>query len=208
MAGGDTTYSAALIDSAGCFTDTAFVDVIIKTLPAVNAGPDQILPYNSMFTINPIYGNNIVSYEWSPADSLTCVACPITSGTALQSQQFCIKVTSDSGCVAKDVINIFIECKYANLLMPSAFTPNKDGKNDMFYPLTRGIKMVKKFTVFNRYGQAVFEKLNFLPNNKLLGWDGKFKGIDQNADSFVYVMETICDLGEIISRNGSFLLLR
>ena len=191
----NTTYTAAIIDSAGCFTDTAFVDVIVKTLPVVNAGPDQILPYNSFFTINPIYGSNVVSYEWSPADSLSCVNCPITSGTALQSQQYTIKVTSDSGCVSKDNINIFIECKYANLLMPSAFTPNRDGKNDIYYPLTRGIKTVKKFIVYNRYGQAVFERSDFLPNNKLLGWDGKFKGIDQTPDTYVYTLETICDLG-------------
>ena len=204
----NTTYTAALIDSAGCFTDTAFVDVITKTLPAVNAGPDQIVPYNSFFTINPLYGGNVVSYEWSPPDSLSCTICPITSGIALQSEQYTIKVTSDSGCVSKDLINIFIECKYANLLMPSAFTPNKDGRNDIFYPMTRGIKTVKKFTVYNRYGQQVFERTNFLPNNRLLGWDGKFKGIDQTPDTYVYIMETICDLGEIISRNGSFILLR
>ncbi len=204
----NTTYTAALIDSAGCFSDTTFIDVITKSLPLVNAGADKVLPYNSMFTINPIYSNNVISYDWSPADSLNCSTCPITTGTALQSQQFTIKVTSDSGCISKDFINIFIECKYANLLMPSAFTPNKDGKNDFYYPLTRGIKMVKKLTIFNRYGQAVFERTNFLPNNRQLGWDGKYKGIDQNADSFVYVMETVCELGEIISRKGSFLLLR
>ncbi|MCY7291034.1 MAG: PKD domain-containing protein [Ferruginibacter sp.] len=204
----NTTYTAALTDSVGCFSDTTFVDVIVKSLPNVNAGPDQILPYNTMFTLTPTYGSNIVSYEWSPAVSLTCATCPITNGTALQSQLYNIKVTSDSGCVARDAVNIFIECKYANLLMPSAFTPNKDGKNDIYYPLTRGIKMVKKMTVFNRYGQAVFERSNFLPNNQLLGWDGKYKGIDQNADTFVYILETVCELGEIISRKGSFLLLR
>lgn len=204
----NTTYSATISDSAGCFSDTAFVDVIVKSLPFVNAGADQILPYSTLFTINPLYGNNIVSYEWFPGDSLNCSICPITSGIALRSQQFTIKVTSDSGCVAKDDINIFIECKNANLLMPSAFTPNNDGKNDLYYPLTRGIKMVKKFTVFNRYGQAVFEKTNFLPNNRALGWDGKYNGIDQNADTFVYMLETVCELGEVISRKGSFLLLR
>ena len=204
----NTTYTAALTDSAGCFSDTTFVDVIIKTLPTVTAGPDQILPYNSMLTLTATYGSNIVSFDWFPADSLTCSTCPIASGTALQSQQYVIKVISDSGCVSKDIINIFIECKYANLLMPTAFTPNRDGKNDIFYPLTRGIKTVKKFIVYNRYGQQVFEKADFLPNSRLNGWDGKFKGIDQTPDTYVYLLETICDLGEIISRKGSFLLLR
>ena len=204
----NTTYTATLTDSVGCFSDTTFVDVIIKTLPIVTAGPDQILPYNSMFTLTATYGSNIFSYDWLPADSLTCSTCPIASGTALQSQQYVINVISDSGCVSKDIINIFIECKYANLLMPTAFTPNRDGKNDIFYPLTRGIKTVKKFIVYNRYGQQVFEKADFLPNTRLNGWDGKFKGIDQTPDTYVYLLETICDLGEIISRKGSFLLLR
>ena len=204
----NTTYTAVLTDSVGCFSDTTTIDIIVKSLPQVNAGPDKIFSYNSIFTISPNFSSNVVSYSWSPAGTLSCVACPITSGVALNSMQYTIKATSDSGCVTKDDITIFVECKYANLLMPSAFTPNKDGLNDIYYPLTRGIKTVKRFVIYNRYGQMVFDAKNFVPNERSFGWNGKLNGLDQSAGTYVYMLEAICDLGEIISKKDSFLLLR
>ena len=203
-----TTYTATLTDSVGCFTDITSVNIILKSLPQVNAGPDKILPYNSMFTINPVYSSNVISYLWMPNRLLSCATCPVTSGIALSTQQYTIKATSDSGCVSKDDVTIFVECKYANLLMPSAFTPNQDGLNDIFYPITRGIKLVKRFAVFNRYGQQLFEAKNFVPNDKSFGWNGKLNGFDQSPGSYVYMLETICDIGETIFKKDSFLLLR
>ena len=204
----NTTYTAILTDSVSCFSDTTTIDIIVKSLPQVNAGPDRILPYNSMFSISPSYSSNVVSYSWTPAGILSCLTCPIPSGVALKSVQYNIKVTSDSGCVTKDDITIFVECKYANILMPSAFTPNRDGLNDIYYPMTRGIKTVKRFAIYNRYGQQVFEAKNFSPNDKSFGWNGKLNGIDQSSDTYVYLLETICDLGDLISKKDSFVLLR
>ena len=203
-----TTYMATLTDSAGCFSSTTSVAVIVKTIPTVNAGPDRILPYNTAFTITPLYSNNVRSYLWSPANLLSCATCATPNGTALQAQTYTIQVSSDSGCVAKDTINIFIECKYANLLMPSAFTPNRDLQNDLYYPLARGISIIKRFSIFNRYGQLIFEVKNFKPNDKAWGWDGKFKGQDQSTDSYVYFLEAVCDAGGTILKKDSFILLR
>jgi gliding motility-associated-like protein len=204
----NTSYFATLTDSAGCFSNTTTVDIIVKSLPIVNAGPDQVLPYNSPFTISPSYTANVISYEWIPSVNLTCTICPITSGIALETETFAIKVTSDSGCVAKDTVTIFVECKYANILLPTAFSPNRDGKNDIYYPITRGIKSITKFSVFNRYGQLLYQARDLKPNQKTMGWDGKYKGIEQEAGAYVYILEVICDLGEIITKKDSFLLLR
>ncbi len=204
----NTTYTALLADSAGCFNSSTTVDVIVKSLPQVNAGPDRVLPYNSPFTLSPIYSSNVISYEWSPAEALNCSTCQTPSGTALDAITYNIKVTSDSGCVAKDDISIFVECKYANLLLPSAFSPNRDRINDVYAPITRGIKSITKFAVFNRYGQLMYDAKNFIPNDKNVGWDGRRNGIDQTPGAYMFVMEAICDLGEIIQKQGSFLLLR
>ena len=92
--------------------------------------------------------------------------------------------------------------------MPSAFTPNRDGLNDFYYPLTRGIKTIKRFAIFNRYGQQLFEAKNFTPNERSIGWNGKLNGIDQSPGSYVFMLEAICDLGGIISKKDSFLLLK
>jgi gliding motility-associated-like protein len=203
-----TTYLATLTDSAGCFSSTASVDVIVKTLPTVDAGADRTYPYNTPFTLAPLYSNNVRSYLWSPANTLSCANCATPNGTALEAQTYYIEVKSDSGCVAKDTINILIECKYANLLMPSAFTPNRDLQNDLYYPLARGISKIKRFAIFNRFGQLIFEVKNFKPNDKAWGWDGRFKGQDQSPDTYVYFLEAVCDVGGTIIKKDSFILLR
>jgi gliding motility-associated-like protein len=204
----NTTYTALLSDSTGCFTSTASVDVIIKTIPQVEAGPNRVLPYTSPFTISPTYSSNVQLYEWTPAGNLNCTTCATPSGVADKGQTFTIKVTSDSGCVNQDNITISVECKYANLFMANAFSPNRDGKNDLYFPQTKGIKLIKRFTIFNRYGQKVFDAKNANPNEVNFGWNGKFNGVEQPADAYVFILEATCDLGEIITKKDSFLLLR
>ena len=204
----NTNYVALLQDSANCFTSSATVNVIAQPLPTVNAGANIVVPYNTSFTIAPQYSSNVIIYQWLPTTNLNCNTCSITTGTALNTQTYIIKATSNNGCVAKDTLTVFVECKNANLFVPNAFTPNTDGLNDVFYAQTRGIKTIKLFEVYNRYGQKLFSVKNGLPNNKQFGWDGSWNGIPQLPDSYVYILEVICDLGENISKKASFLLLK
>lgn len=203
-----TTYTALLQDSFGCFNSSASVTVFIKTLPLVDAGPDKILPYNSPFTIAPVYSSNVATYLWTPSANINCSNCASPRGVALTSETYFIKVVSDSGCVATDSIRIAIECKYANLLMPSAFTPNNDNLNDFYYPITRGIKTILKFSIYNRAGQIIFQSQNFQPNIKTLGWDGSYKGSKLPSKAFVYILEALCESNEKLIKSGSFILLR
>lgn len=203
-----TSYIVTLTDSAGCFSSTANINVIVKTTPAVNAGPDKTYPYNTNFTITPLYSDNINLYEWTPAALLNCSNCANPRGAAVSLQTYTIKVTSDSGCVASDSVVIGIECKYANLQMPTAFSPNNDALNDFYFPLTRGIKTVTTFVIYNRLGQLVFEAKNFPPNTSSFGWNGKYRGVNQPAGAYTYILGAVCEGGQVISKSGSILLLR
>jgi gliding motility-associated-like protein len=203
-----TTYTATLQDSTGCFTKTVPIQVNLKTLPKVDAGPDKFYPYNSTFMISPMYSPNVIRYEWTPLGTLDCTICPIVNGRALDKQTYFIKATSDSNCVATDSLTIYVDCKDANIHMPTAFTPNDDNINDTYYPLTRGIKNIKKLVIFNREGKIVFSKVNFLPNIKTLGWDGKMNGTKQKMDGYVYILEATCDTGRDVGLNGMVTLIR
>ncbi len=203
-----TTYTATLTDSAGCFTSKADIVVHVKRAPTVDAGPDKTYPYNSNYTLTPIYSNNISFYNWTPANFLSCSNCAFPDGVATLTTKYLIQVVSDSGCIAKDSVKIFVDCKNANILMPNAFTPNSDGRNDYYFPLTRGIKTILKFFIYNRDGKLVYQANNFPPNNKSFGWDGKLKGIDQSTSVFVYYVEALCDVGEKLSAKGSVVLIR
>ncbi len=203
-----TIYNAMLTDSAGCFTDSLEVLVTVKPLPLADAGPNRSLPYYSAFSLMPVYSNDVRSYSWSPAGSLDCSSCPNPNGIASATQTFTVTVTSQNGCVSSDKVTIFVECNGANILLPTAFSPNNDNLNDFYYPITRGIKKLLRFSVYNRQGQKLYEATDIEPNQKLKGWDGKLKGIDQPVTTYIYELLCLCDLGETIAKKGSFMLLR
>lgn len=203
-----TQYQVALTDSVGCFSDTATINVGIKSLPVVDAGPSAIYPYNSLFNFQPTYSANVNSYNWSPPNLLNCTNCPIPTGRNEYSQTYTVTVTSDSGCIAKDTVTILVDCKDAYLLMPTAFSPDNNGLNDYYYPSTRGVSIIKNFIVYNRLGQLVYQAKNFSPNDKRFGWDGRFKGEPQPNGAYVFMLEALCDAGQTLTRKGSFILLK
>ncbi len=204
----DTNYLVTLSDSAGCYTSDATVKIRTYPQPTVNAGPDRVLSYNSPFTISPIYSNDVNNYLWTPSNYLNCSNCAIPSGVADSTRTFIVSARNANNCVAKDTIKIMIECAYANLYMASAFSPDNISVKKYYYPQTRGIKMINRFAVFNRYGEVIYEIKNAQPNIRYNGWDGKFKGVEQITGGYVYMLDATCEKGELLSKKGSFLLIR
>jgi gliding motility-associated-like protein len=201
-------YTATLTDSTGCFSSNVEVSIVAKTLPIVNAGPDRTLPYLSSFTIAATYGNNVSSYLWSPATDLSCTNCVNPTGIAKNSQTYTVKATSDSGCVAKDDVTIFVECNNSTVFVPNAFSPNNDRKNDLFSVFARGVKRIKSFSIYNRMGQLLYQIQNVKPNEQKNGWDGNYKGLPQPQAVYVYSLEVECDKGNSIAFKNSFVLVR
>jgi gliding motility-associated-like protein len=105
-------------------------------------------------------------------------------------------------------MNIFILCDQANLMMPTAFTPNNDGLNDVFYPLSKGIRIINKFSIYNRYHKLIFERKNFEPNYRQMGWDGKSNQQLLDADTYIYAIEATCNYGKLVTKTGTVILIR
>ncbi|SHM05973.1 PKD domain-containing protein [Chitinophaga sp. CF418] len=86
--------------------------------------------------------------------------------------------------------------------IPSAFSPNRDGVNDVF--LVKGFGIEKfNMKIYNRWGQMVFET-----NSALIGWDGSYKGAVQAMDAYAYVINVQFSDGTTATKNGSVTLLR
>ena len=89
------------------------------------------------------------------------------------------------------------------MYVPTAFTPNKDGKNDFLHPILRGIKEIHYFKIFNRWGQLLFERNIGQP-----GWDGSFKGMPQQTQVVVWILECVGVDGVVYVQKGTSALLR
>lgn len=109
--------------------------------------------------------------------------------------------TSIFGC--KDTANAKVNSLILPLWdVPNAFTPNGDGKNDVFYVNAYGVDLMD-FRVFNRFGQLIFESAN--PS---FGWDGTFKGVPQPMDAYAYTLLIKFSDGKQIKSSGNITLIR
>ncbi|MGN6569480.1 MAG: T9SS type B sorting domain-containing protein, partial [Flavipsychrobacter sp.] len=113
-----------------------------------------------------------------------------------------LSVTTEYGCTSTDSILIHAE-PCCDVYFPNAFTPNGDGKNDIFRPLSNGRQQVKNFRVANRWGQIMFETVD-----QHTGWDGKFGGVPQDMGSYYYYIEYECANGKTYTKKGEVVLVR
>jgi gliding motility-associated-like protein len=107
-----------------------------------------------------------------------------------------------------DEVVINVLCDQSQLFIPNTFSPNGDGENDVFYPRGIGLKNIKSFRIYSRWGELVYERKNILLNEASSAWDGTFKGNLLNPDVFVYVVEAVCDGGELMTWKGDVSLIR
>jgi gliding motility-associated-like protein len=133
-------------------------------------------------------------YQWDNG----VVSAPLTvsaAGTYI--------VTANSPCgILKDTITVkTIDCDCVPML-PNAFTPNGDGRNDLFEAKARCAVKLVQMTVYNRYGQRIFE------SNGIKGWDGNFKGKKAETGVYCYYLTYTDQLGKTATLKGDVTLLR
>ena len=83
--------------------------------------------------------------------------------------------------MGKDSVVVKIKDCMEGFFVPSAFTPNNDGKNDIFRPLIFGNVKQYQFTIYNRWGQIVFRTKEIGK-----GWDGNLGGVLQDPNVFTW----------------------
>lgn len=199
-----TSYILTVRDTLGCpkpWRDT----VLVKVVPPVIAfaGNDTNVLVNTPFQLNATGGT---TYAWSPAIGLSNpnIANPVaTLGADVEAIIYKVKVGIPEGCYSEDNISIKVFKTGPEIFVPSAFTPNNDGKNDILRAITVGMKSFTYFKIFNRWGQLLFSTTE--PER---GWDGKSGGIDQPGGTFVYVAEAVDYLGRHVVKKGTVVLIR
>ena len=204
----DTTIEyTVIITQNQCFSDTLTQKVTVHEWPTINVGPDHTGFPGTEYQINAIV-TNANNIKWTPSTWLSCDDCLDPVATLERTITYTATVTSEGGCTAKDDLTIKVICDNAMLFIPNTFTPNGDGNNDVFFPVGSGIKNINRFTVYNRWGQVMFEMKDFKPNDFRYGWDGRFKGDPLTPDVYVYYIDAICTLDERVFLKGDISLIR
>jgi len=164
--------------SAPPCSDTVVLHVVVNPAPNVNAGQDTTINSGVQITL---HGSGGPSYSWSPSATLNNPNIANPLATPYNTTTYTLTVTDSLGCSSIDAV--IISVNPGALFVPNIFSPNGDGENDILYVYGSSIK-VMKFSVFNRWGEKVFES-----NLRTNGWDGNYKGKPCDAGVFVYHLE-------------------
>lgn len=199
-----TAYTLTVFDVKGCPKpgyDTVIVNVMPKIRPY--AGNDTLIVVGQPLQLNAEGG---VSYLWTPPTGLNnpSIKNPVgIYGAEIDSVRYMVRVFNEIGCSDSAFVSVTVFKTNPYVFVPSAFTPNGDGRNDVIRPIAVGVQRINYFRIFNRWGQMVFQTTT---NQK--GWDGKISGTPQGSNVFVWMVSAIDYLGKPIFLKGTVTLIR
>jgi gliding motility-associated-like protein len=194
------TYYALLSNKDGCSITTAKQDILIDKPILGIRYPVQYAVVDLPFTLQAReFGATVV---WKPGIKLDNAGIANPVFTSSSDQLYTIEITTTTGCVTVDTQEVKI-VPHVDIYVPTAFTPNKDGLNDVLRPTLMGIKELLYFKIFNRWGQLLFET-----KTPFAGWDGKINGAFQSTQVFVWLAEGIGVDNKRYMRKGTSTLVR
>ena len=204
----NTTYTVVGSDTHGCFKDSVKITINVHDLPTVTAGPDIQIQGGVPYQLTAIASSDVRTWVWSPGNELSCITCPSPLVTPKMETAYTIKVTNDWGCIASDTLLVKLHCTMGNVYIPDAFTPNNDGRNDIFYISGTGVKNIRYLRIYDRWGGVMFQKTNFGIDDRSSAWDGRLNGETVASGSYVYLAELECSSGEKFIRKGTVTVIR
>ena len=197
-------YSVYVTDSYNC-KDTAVV--IIPNVNDVLSAAFETNPSTNLYTENPITITIVPNSGWTLNDGYLSTGDSIhTLGIIYTFQQagdytVTYYFTSTHGCVDIVIYNIQI-LDYPTLYIPNSFTPNNDGKNDVFMAEGTFINSFQ-MDIYDRWGNLVTTLEDLTAS-----WNGYFKGKEAPVDVYVYKATAIDINGKQLSYKGQINLIR
>lgn len=151
----------------------------------------------------------ITRYAWTSGNDslLSCRDCPAPWAKPLDQTTVYLRAFDQSGCPADALLNILVEKDFP-VRVPTGFTPNMDGNNDLLVVHGMPGVTIARFQVFDRWGELVYENFDFPVNESLIGWDGTHRGEELNGGAFVWQLEAILPDGSRERYHGQTALIR
>jgi gliding motility-associated-like protein len=180
-----TIYSVIGSDGNQC-NDTATVSIVVSKKPTANAGSDiAILKGTTVHLNGSVTGEN-VSYRWTPEYAMLGSQTLSPSVSPDRDTSYILEVISDAGCGSDiDTVRVTI---FKEIQIPNAFSPNRDGKNDLWNIAGLNSYPKAELVVFDRYGREIMRSSNYKP------WDGTKNGQPLPTATYYFVIDL---------RNGS-----
>ncbi len=181
-------YLAELEDASGCKISEE-VAVLGPPELLVDLGEDITIHLGDETEIQAIYNSGNVQLTWAPIDTIETDVFDVSP--IISTLYSVIAFDTLTKCTATDEVFVWVD-KRRDVFVPNVFSPNDDGRNDIFYPFGgKDVMEIASFQIFARNGMLVYSRSHFLPNDPNQGWDGQVNGKLMNTGVFVYQMEVV-----------------
>jgi gliding motility-associated-like protein len=199
---GPGTYQVRLdvLTTTACLNKSMTKTLNLEVMNVV-ATADQEIDAGQTVQLNVAGGGS--SFTWSPPAGLTSTNIANPVAKPVMTTTYKVVVRNDAGCSDSDYVVIKVR-PIPGIYMPTAFTPNNDGLNDVIRPIVSKEFSLQGFSIFNRWGERVF-----FTTLRDVGWDARIKGAIQDAGVFVWhILATDDRTGKKIDMKGTFVIIR
>lgn len=192
-------YYVTVNDNCNRFYSDSIKITLIDKKPSIGAD----LSICKKETVQLKAKGNFVSYTWSPAYNINSTTSQSVIVNPEITTVYQVAAITAEGCVAKDSVIIMVKDCPQNFFMPTAFTPNNDGRNDVLKPTLTAPVEKYEFSIYNRWGQRIF-----YTTDKQKGWDGKLLGILKDNGVFIWMCTYKFYDKPVEFQKGTFTLIR
>ena len=177
--------------------------IIVPTTPELTTSViDEIsilIGQSNQITVNtnvPI--SQVTSITWTPSDFLSCDDCLNPTANPTNDIEYFVTIENQNGCIVTDSIQFRVQ-RIIGVYAPNAFSPNNDFVNDTFTIFSQdgAIESISNLSIYDRWGNQVFQNDDFPANEERFGWDGNYRGEPMQPDVFIYKATVVLVSGEI-----------
>jgi len=199
------TYTVTVTNPSNGCTNTSTITVSSPPPAIATVSADATIKVGDSTTLTASGGG---TYLWFPTTDLSCANCSVTVATPNETTLYCVEVTNSYGCMDTACVKVTVEelCPYfVDVPIPNVFTPNTDGKNDLFFvegwePCIQTIATI----IYDRWGLKIFETTNIN-----IDWNGRTtKGVKVDDGTYYYLIDIKAANGEQKQFKGFINVLR
>ncbi|MEM6319539.1 MAG: choice-of-anchor L domain-containing protein [Bacteroidota bacterium] len=204
-------YSLVVKDANDCELERTVTIVEPEELTVELMAEEQIDLGDSMTieTVLNIPDNQIAEVMWSNAEGLSCKDCLNPIAKPMTSTNYELAIIDQNGCEAQTSFQLFVDAT-PKIFVPNVFKPfGNQADNQRFTVFAKGdiVQNVLSLEVYNRWGETVFRRKNFQPNDPSQGWDGFFDRQKMKPAVFLYRVEVQMIDGRQVQLTGDFALV-
>lgn len=192
-------YTIYLTDQNGCVSQLAQFNLEDPPPLITDLDSSQQVKKGSTVILNLTSNKTLQQIIWQPSHPNSCQNCNEYTFNPDQDIWVYSLAIDDRGCSHLDSVFISV-LKSVNVFAPNVFSPNGDNINDYFYIQGDEGAVVKHLSVFNRWGELLYQTQEVPVNQPTEGWDGSFQGEKMIPGVYIFYAE--------INQNGNSLILK